>query len=90
MADLTAYWVAESTVIAAHSAEEAENLLEDICGRGWAQDCGEHPPRPLSDADLDERYQDFDEDENPIPGKTTSLRELLAAMSEPGLLTDWE
>lgn len=91
MADLTAYWVAESTIIAASNPAVASQLYEDMVGEEWAHKGGLHPPVPLTDAQLDERHQDFDEDEAPIPGQTFSFRELLAARNGvPCVLADWE
>jgi hypothetical protein len=90
MAELTAYWVSETTIIAARSPDEAHRLFLEMVGPEWSRDFGYEPPRALTDADLDERYPEFDEDERPIPGATFSFRERLARMTAPGVLADWE
>lgn len=56
---------------AAASAAQATLLAIELTG-----ECGEEP-RELGDAELDERIQAFDEDELPIAGETTSVREML-------------
>lgn len=41
----------------------------------------------LTDAQLDRRYQAYDQDERPIPGQTISVREMLAEHGDkPGWL----
>lgn len=87
---LKAYQCDDSDVYAAHDAEEAKRLWRELVGADEPMD--EDYPRELDDAELDKRYPVFDEDERPIEGQTTSVREMLAEHgSKPGWLcgSDW-
>ena len=87
---LKAYQCDYSDVYAAESAEQAAQLWRDTVGEDEPMEDGY--PRELSDEELDVRYQAFDEDERPIEGQTTSVREMLAEHgNEPGWLcgSDW-
>lgn len=85
---LKAYACDDSDIYAAESAEQAAKLYEDITG----EQPDDGYPTELTDKDLDKRYPAFDEDERPIEGQTTSVREMLAEHGdEPGWLagSDW-
>lgn len=80
---LKAYACDDSDLYAAESLEQAANIYEEHTG--VPPNVGY--PVELTDADLDKRYPAFDEDENPIEGQTTSVREMLAEHGdEPGWL----
>lgn len=80
---LKAYHCTDDDLYAAESAEQAAELCMDMCG----EPCEEGYPQELTDAELDFRYQAFDDNENPIEGETTSIREMLKERgSEPGWL----
>lgn len=81
---MKAYKCTDEDLYAANSAEEAAALCKaDQLG----EPCLDGYPEPLTDAELDARHQSFDEDENPIDGETTSIREMLAEHgNEPGWL----
>ena len=82
---LKAYHCDDSDVYAAESAEQAAQLWREHVGGDEPME--EDYPRELDDAELDKRYPAFDEDERPIEGKTTSVREMLEEHgSEPGWL----
>ena len=85
---LKAYACDDNDIYAAESAEQAAKLYEDMCD----EKPDEGYPRELTDAELDTRYPAFDEDERPIEGETTSVREMLVEHGdEPGWLagSDW-
>lgn len=87
---LKAYQCDDSDVYAAKSAEQAAQLCRVQVGGDEPMDDGY--PRELTEEELDVRYQAFDEDERPIEGETTSVREILAEHgNEPGCLcgSDW-
>lgn len=71
----------EPTVYAANSAWEAAALY--VADSGEKLDEGY--PRMLTDEELDQPRQDYDEDERPT-GKTTTIRRWLEAATEPGYL----
>lgn len=86
---LKAYLCDSSDIYAAESAEQAEQLWRDMV---VDEPLDDGYPRELTDEELDVRYPAFDEDERPIEGQTTSVREMLAEHgSEPGWLcgSDW-
>lgn len=84
---LKAYACDDIDLYAAESAEQAAKLYEEHTGE--PPDDGY--PTELTAADLDKRYSAFDEDENPIEGQTTSVREMLVEHgSEPGWLAGSE
>lgn len=89
MNNLKVFQCDDSDMYAAESAEQAEALWHDMVGD---EPIDEGYPRELTDAELDVRYPAFDEDERPIEGETTSIREMLAEHGdEPGWLagSDW-
>ena len=82
---LKAYQCDESDVYAANDVEEAKRLWREHVGGDEPMD--DDYPRELDDEELDKRYPAFDEDERPIEGETTSVREMLAEHgNEPGWL----
>ena len=87
---LKVYKCDDSDLYAANDAEEAKRLWREQVGDDEVMD--EEYPLELTDEELDRRYQAFDEDERPIEGETTSVREMLAEHGdEPGWLagSDW-
>lgn len=85
---LKAFACDDSDLYAAENAEQAAALYRECSGEGTEDGY----PRELTDAELDIRYPAFDEDERPIEGQTTSVREMLAEHGdEPGWLagSDW-
>lgn len=85
---LKAFACDDSDLYAAENAEQAAQVYRDMCG----DEPDEGYPRELTDAELDIRYPAFDENECPIEGQTTSVREMLAEYGdEPGFLagSDW-
>lgn len=83
MPDLKVYETDDEDWYAAESAEQAGELYTEVCG----EKPGDGYPRELTEAEMDERLQAFDEDETPIEGETTSAREMLAKFgTEPGWL----
>lgn len=85
---LKAYACNDSDLYAAASLEQAAKVYEEHVGE--PPDDGY--PVELTDADMDKRYPAFDENENPIEGQTTSVREMLVEHGdEPGWLagSDW-
>ena len=82
---LKAYQCDDSDVYAANDAEEAKRLWREHVGGDEPMD--DDYPRELDDEELDKRYPAFDEDERPIEGETTSVREMLAEHGDtPGWL----
>lgn len=71
----------EYTIYAAESVELAKSL--------YISDCGNSPedeyPRQLTDAELDQRYPEFDENEKRTGG-TVSIREFLNDANHEGYL----
>ena len=72
----------DDDLYAANDAAEARSLWSSM-----GDDELEPNIEELTDAQLDVRYPAFDEDERPIEGQTTSVREMLAEHGdEPGWL----
>lgn len=87
MTELKAFACDEMDIYAAESAEKAAEMYLDTTG----EEPEEGYPRELTDDELDARQPAFDENENRIEGKTTSVREMLAEHgSEPGWLAGSE
>ncbi|MBN8921601.1 MAG: hypothetical protein BGP10_15945 [Rhodanobacter sp. 68-29] len=87
---LKAYQCDDSDVYAANDAEEAKRLWHDTVGED--EPMADGYPRELDDAELDRRYPAFDENECPIEGQTTSVREMLVEHGDdPGWLcgSEW-
>lgn len=87
---LKAYKCNDSDLYAANDIEEAKRLWREQVGSDELMD--DEYPLELTDEELDHRYPAFDEDERPIEGETTSVREMLAEHGdEPGWLagSDW-
>ena len=86
---MKAYQVDEITTFVANTPEEASELFREWCGDNC--DADEGYPRELTDAELDFTYPAFDEDERRIPGRTWTIRQGVAEMTEPGYLcsTEW-
>ena len=87
---LKAYQCDDSDVYAAESAEQAAQLWREHVGGDEPMD--DEYPQELTDGQLDVRYPAFDEDERPIEGETTSIREMLAEHGDtPGWLcgSEW-
>lgn len=80
---LKAYLCTDDDLYAAENAEQAAKLHEEITG----DPCEDGFPQELSDIALDAPQPAFDEDERQIPGKKTSVRQMLAEHGdEPGWL----
>ena len=72
---------------AAYTREQANELYFNMFG----EYCDEDEIVELTEQQLDTRYQDYDEDERPISGKTFSMRELLAKnCNHPGWICGTE
>jgi len=84
---LKVYYCDDSDLFAAESTDQAADLYEEMTG----DRPDEGYPRELTDTELDVRYPAFDENERPIEGQTTSVREMLAENGdEPGWLAGSE
>jgi len=79
---LKAFWCSDCDLYAAESAEQAAALFKD----DTRDACDDGYPREMTDAELDKPQQSFDEDERPIEGEFTSVRQMLA---EHGLSPGW-
>ncbi len=90
MSNLNAYAVGDSDVYAAHTAEQAVNLANDMHGIEDEPAFSIDDVILLTDADLDKEYPEFDENEVATGGMTT-IRHWLNEMNDPGWLcgSDW-
>lgn len=82
---MKAFYVSDYEIWAANSAEEARASALREWGMEPCDQDGFDPPVELSDAEMDEPFDDRDEDERPT-GQKTTLRAELALLSEPGFL----
>lgn len=84
---LKAYKCSDSEIYAAESLQQAAVIYKDHCGG----DPDDGYPEELTDEQLDHKYPAFDEDERPIEGETTSIRQMLSEHGDqPGWLAGSE
>ena len=82
---MKAYYVSDYEIWAANSAEEAMAAAMKEWGGTPDDEEYKYDVRELSDAEMDEPFDDRDEDERPT-GEKTTLRAEIALLNEPGFL----